>query len=808
VAARALVEWMVIGLVAGELVAAAGWWPGAPGALAVAGALLVGACALARDRRTRPVGLLGMAAIAAALAGGTLVARAMAIPDDPAHVARLSLPVRARITGTVASTPLVAGDRTVFVLAAETVEAATQGRVWGRIRVRVRQAVALERGARISLTTTLRRPRNFENPGRFDLVGMLARRRIHVVASVWDAAAIERVEPRRGPSGGGVERLLVRWREAVRAVLSTAGTPPVTGVLQALVLGDERDIAPELRRAFTRAGVVHVLSVSGLHVGIVAAAAGAALAWLAGRSEWWLVRCDRRTLVLGGGLVMATVYGGLTGFAVATVRALVMAAVVVAAVVLDRRVDPMRALALAAGAIAVLEPGAPAEISYQLSFASVAALILGARGRTPSEDGGRWLRRAGRAALAAWVGTAPLTAFHFHEVSLVSVLANPMLVPLFEACALLPALAGAVAAPLAPELARAAFVLAGIPVALALAMVRVVGAWSWAAIDVPLPSLGELALLYGVVFGGWYRRAPGARLLAAVCLAALAMHAAWWAHDRFGRRTLRATFLDVGQGDAAVVELAGGRVLVVDAGGFAGSDFDTGAAIVEPFLRARKVGSIDALVLSHAHPDHAGGLAHLVRRLAPDELWWSGSGGTGRAWEEIVRALRETGTPVRRLRAGDAIAGFPEVDVLHPPVAWDHRSLNEGSLVLRVFDGMSSVLLTGDAEVDAEAAMLAAPDRLRSSVLKVPHHGSRTSSGWRFVEAVDPAVAVVSAGADNRFGHPAPEVLARYARRGTIVRRTDRCGAVTVEHRDGWLQVRGMRAECDRVAPLRTRPLR
>jgi len=169
-----------------------------------------------------------------------------------------------------------------------------------------------------------------------------------------------------------------------------------------------------------------------------------------------------------------------------------------------------------------------------------------------------------------------------------------------------------------------------------------------------------------------------------------------------------------------------------------------------------------------------------VRHLAPAELWWSGQ-GEGAAWDEVLRALADTGTPVRTLHAGMRISDFPEVDVLHPPAGWGMPSLNEGSLVLRVRDGGRAVLFTGDAERAAEAAMLARPDALAATVLKVPHHGSLTSSAPALVTAVGPRAAVVSAGADNRFGHPAPAIEARYRAAGIPFYRTDRCGAVVVE---------------------------
>jgi competence protein ComEC len=475
-----------------------------------------------------------------------------------------------------------------------------------------------------------------------------------------------------------------------------------------------------------------------------------------------------------------------------------MAGVVGAAVFLDRVVAPLRALALAAILIALMQPGAPADVSFQLSFVSVAALIVGASGGDAGDRPrpARWLGGLVRASLAAWIGTAPLTAFHFHQVSLVSVVANPLVIPLFEGASVLPALVGAVLAPVAPSLAGWLFAAAGVPVRAALGLVRVLAAWPWAAADVPLPSLGELGLLYGAIGGALAGRMYAGRVVLAACLGALAVDAGWWAHERTSAASSRATFLDVGQGDAAVVELAGGRVLVIDAGGFPGSDFDTGAAIVEPFLRARKVARVDALVMSHAHPDHAGGLAHLVRQFAPAEVWWAGIGGVGTAWDDVVRALRETGTPVRILHAGATIPDFPEITVLHPTAAWPARSLNDASLVLRVVVGPVAMLFTGDAERDAEAAMLHGGGDLTALVLKVPHHGSHTSSTAPFVAAVAPALAVVSVGAENRFGHPAPDVVARYARNGIVLRRTDQCGAIAVVAVTGGLDVSSARPAC------------
>src|SRR5262249_21137186 len=157
----------------------------------------------------------------------------------------------------------------------------------------------------------------------------------------------------------------------------------------------------------------------------------------------------------------------------------------------------------------------------------------------------------------------------------------------------------------------------------------------------------------------------------------LLVDAGFWVRDRWAPGVLRVTFLDVGQGDAAVVELPDGRVLVVDAGGFPGSDFDTGAAIVAPYLATRKIRHIDALVMTHPHPDHSGGLPFLLRRYRPREFWWSGWPGRGMEWRRLEEALVDTGVPSRVLHRGDALGGFDGlVTVLHPSADWDIPTLN------------------------------------------------------------------------------------------------------------------------------------
>lgn len=660
-----------------------------------------------------------------------------------------------------------------------------------RLTARARRPRVLP-GDLVEFDAVLRVPRGLANPGLPDLAHALRAAGVDLVAAVPDGEAVRVVAsgPRLAP-----RRLALVAHDRLALAVDAALEPRLAAFVRAIAIGDRHAVDPRVERDFRAAGATHILSVSGLHMASVAALAFLGLRRLAAAWPWLALRVAPSAMAAAVALPLTAFYAVLSGQAVATMRAAAMAALGFGALLLAR---PPPGFAAAGGAALALLAGAPLQLgdpSFQLSFTSVLTLMAWSRGRAVDRAlRGRirktWdkIRDLVVLSTVAFVATAPIVAHHFAETSPAAPLGNLLLIPLVELVVLPLALGGAVLAVCHPVLGTVPLLLAGAATDLALAVAAGFGRWA-PVVPVSAPSEMETLLLCaagGVFLLASARPPPRRRLVVAGVGLALLGVAGMAARQaaRLVADDVRVTFLDVGQGDAAVIEGPRGFVAVVDAGGAMTGTFDPGARVVEPYLRRRGVNRIDLMILSHPHPDHMNGLFHLLDRFPVRRLWLSGDRGGNPEFDRLVALARARGvdlSPPERLfhrgltltalapRLGERIGPAPGL------------SVNNASLVVRAEFSGKALLLPGDIEVEGEAELVASGEDLRADVLKVPHHGSRTSSSEELLAVVRPAMAVASLGFANRFKFPAPEVAARYRTRGAAWYRTDRDGAVVVK---------------------------
>jgi competence protein ComEC len=765
----------VVGVAAGEWLAV-----GTAPALVLAGGATV-ALILARRQGRR----VGVSALALSLSLGVL-AVAGARPRPPLE---LLDPEPWTIEGEVVAAPERSTNGVRVPIDLIAVERQTQRRSVSLRVLMMLDGPPLEPllpGDWVRATTRLRAPRGFINPGAPDASRRAAADGIAATGST-HAGALSRLAR---PPHCSLARAVAGWRARMLAEVRARLSGDAEALVSSLVLGDRGDIRPPLDDAFRTAGVSHVLSVSGLHLAMAAFLFYVGLRRLLVRLPSLAAARPVQPFAAAAAMPAVLLYTLLTGAAVATVRSCVVALVWLGAVALGRRTTAVQAMAIAA---LVILCGSPLELfdpSFQLSFAAALGTSLLARRWSPSGRGGAWPRRLGRWALrliaasaAAIVATAPIAAWHFSQLAPAGIVSNLVVVPLSELGIVPSGLTGCILALLHLPGAATLLALAGL-LARAMAWFTIGFAGVAPAWRVAQPTWSEIAIWY-VGLGAIVASGRRGWRVVTVCALLVAVSMGGRKLARLTSHTVTATFLDVGQGDACVVELPRGRVLVVDGGGSFDPGFDPGKQVIVPFLWRRGITRIDLLVLSHPHPDHANGLAALVEQFPVAEVWTNGQPTEQPGTRALLAAAARHGVPLGRprpLELGGAriepLAPFDDSGGLATDLA---RSENDNSLVIDVRWQGRRILFAGDLEADGEATLLArAGPSLAADVVKVPHHGSRTSSTAPFVAATHPSLAVISVGERNRWGFPNPGVVARWRDVGARVLRTDRDGGVTV----------------------------
>jgi competence protein ComEC len=561
-----------------------------------------------------------------------------------------------------------------------------------------------------------------------------------------------------------------------------------------MILGYRERIGDEISTPFRLTNTMHILAISGLHVGFF---------FLVVNTLFKLLRIPERVASLIA-LPLIALYAALTGAAVPVIRASVMFMSFLAAPFLNRQRDALNSLGTAALIILAINPLQLSDIGFQLSFGAVLAILLfsspiaGCLHRVwpccalqGQLDVSQWEKlrwRAGRTAIAfcatstaAWIGLAPLIAHVFHLISLLSLLGNMVVIPAGFAVVCL-GFAGAIGSLFSTGLAWCANRLNCFVVWLMLAGVRCVARIPWSWRGVAESGASSVLLHYTVIacaasalIGRW--RAGGRLTL--LCLAGgLLLLPVAFARDE---SRLQIVFLDVGQGDATYVEFPGGANMLIDGGPATAPP--AGASVVWPFLQSRGRCDVDAVVLTHPHDDHVSGLFKVLSECSVDRLVVADWGDPPAPYRKLLELAREKGVRICRVRRGDVFAWGDglRVTVLNPGRTL-HRGtasdFNNNSIALRIEYGQVRILIAADMEAEAEADLCRSGLRLAADALRVGHHGGAASSTAEFVRRVSPRWAVVSAGENNRFDHPSPKALARLRGAGCRLFRTDLHGSV------------------------------
>ncbi|MEW6185324.1 MAG: DNA internalization-related competence protein ComEC/Rec2 [Thermodesulfobacteriota bacterium] len=612
-------------------------------------------------------------------------------------------------------------------------------------------------------------------------------------------------------------RSLSRLRNQVVIWIDSGVSFPAASLARAVLTGDQSQIPKSVQETFSRAGVSHLLAFSGLNLSLVGGLSFLLFRFLLSLSEKVLLFLNVRKWALVASFFPVLGYALLAGLSPPAVRAFLMVTLVILALIIQRYSDLLNSLALAALILLLFSPQVLFLPSFQLSFISVWAIgyllprIWDPFKTVERKKTNRWRRLLYylwgtlSVSLVCQLATAPLVIWWFHQVSLIGLISNLILVPLTGLFITPIGLLALIFAPLSVWVSSLLFGIMDILLQWTLWWTQFFAELPFSYLTLPRPGFAEMGtyfLALALIFNSRRIPKPGWWISFAVA-ATLFFFFLPPIRDTL-LRSMRIHFLDVGHGSSVLVEFPRGEKMLVDGGGSFNPEFDIGERVVAPFLWAKKINRLDVVVLTHPHPDHLNGLPFILSRFKVKEIWSNGQetdSGPFLRFKEEIRAkqipVRYPGQKWSRFFADvrvEVLSGGSE-KILRPEMSGmkEWHDQNNDSLVLRISRSGEHILLPADIEAAAEKQLIGRKDDLKSRVLQVPHHGSLTSSTTAFIEAVAPSWAVISGRASARFPVPHPKVIRRYEEKGVRVFRTDVEGLITITLNKGRWQVESYR---------------
>ncbi len=656
-------------------------------------------------------------------------------------------------------------------------------------------------GERIRFPARLRPFRNFHNPGHYDYELAMKLKGFSWAASVSDGRRI--VPMGRGHLGFPSE-MLERARSPIRDFFQKNLSQQNNALFHALILGERDHISVEQREPFNMAGLGHILAVSGLHIGLVAWLAYAIIKGLLSLSYRITLQTDIRKLAAMFTCFPVLAYACLAGFQVSSQRAMIMALAYLFSMVVGREKEIWSTFALAAFVVLAIDPHSLFGISFQLSFGAVIGILwlaptiynkIFAPFGDPIKRGkiiaSLWAYFGGLIAvtLSAMIFLLPIISFFFHRISLVAIPANVIAVPILGLWVIPLGLLSVASLPISISLAQLFLQLGAWGMECMTVAIQFWSHFPWASLWVVTPNAFEMLIFYSLIFFAFFiRRWSWAKWGLFFVLFLLAADISYWTYVTRYNPRLKVTYLDVGQGNAALIQFPGRKRMLIDGGGFSRSTFDVGRMVVAPFLFYSKILRVDYLVLTHPQTDHMNGLRFIASHFHPKEFWHNGYRVRNHSFMELMKIVEERKIKKRlpfHLQGVREISGV-KVELLHPyseerkeQLVENTEGMNNHSLVLKLSYGGKSLLFPGDLERAGEESVISrAGSLLKSDILLAPHHGSRNSCSKAFLQMVRPQTCIISSGYGNYLGFPHSETLKRLTSVGSQVLRIDQVGAV------------------------------
>jgi competence protein ComEC len=686
----------------------------------------------------------------------------------------------------------------------------------------------LRPGQRLLVRAFVSRPKGFATPGSFDYRKFLAWKSIWVTGWISSPAHIAILPAEDADSSRQQWRFYPEQiRQRINQFLRTRLPIGQSSLYMAILTGDSAALSPETLENYKATGAIHLLSISGLHMGLIALGVGAAVNWLMKRSTWLLIHTSAwKTAVI---FIMPVLFGYalIAGMQTPVVRSLIMTSVFLLAVLFDRQWHLPTNIAIAAFIILLLHPAALFTVSMQLSFAAVIAMALIMPRLLPSPETAESREKGPRQTLparigmaikggfflsfAALAGTLPLLVYYFNRFSPLSAISTLLLEPLLCFWALPWGLISCPFIFFAPDAAHILLSIGAIGLTIADRLCAWLAALPCSSIWLPTPSLSEIVCCY-VLLGSLLYLKPEqssrkttarkmaifgktmtpAAVTAAASLTTLLLTGSVSAWRQEQRPTDIVSILDVGQGNAAVIELAGGYTALIDGGGPYSPQFNVGERVIAPFLWNRRISRLNALIISHPDADHCNGLAFIISRFRPERIWINGDNGSNENYQGLLALADRLDIPMHIPRQGEMLVDNSQsriVNVADLHLRGTITNENDKSLAIRLTSHGINFLFTGDISADAERQMVEEHRELAADVLLLPHHGSDSSSSVSFLQAVAPTYAVISAGSGRRQLFPGPAVIQRCRDAGYVTYNTAEAGAVIFTVENGNLTV-------------------